>query len=99
MTKSVNSSCSHGDHGFQVVTRRSIPWPFWPKRNGCRFSEGRQALFALKFRRRKKIKAGGSGRVDVAAWLQSLGLEHFEPVFRQNAIGADVLPELRDEHL
>ena len=37
--------------------------------------------------------------MDVAAWLQSLGLEHFEPVFRQNAIGADVLPELRDEHL
>ena len=37
--------------------------------------------------------------MDVAAWLQSLGLDHFEPVFRQNAIGADVLPELRDEHL
>jgi class 3 adenylate cyclase/tetratricopeptide (TPR) repeat protein len=37
--------------------------------------------------------------VDVAAWLRSLGLQQFEQAFRQNAIEADVLPELTYEHL
>src|SRR5919112_2083490 len=37
--------------------------------------------------------------VDVSAWLRNLGLERYEPVFRDNAIDADVLPELTDEHL
>lgn len=37
--------------------------------------------------------------MDIAAWLRSLGLQQFEQAFRQNAIDADVLPELRYEHL
>src|SRR5215208_6080619 len=37
--------------------------------------------------------------LEVAAWLRTLGLERYEPAFRDNAIDADVLPELTDEHL
>jgi class 3 adenylate cyclase len=37
--------------------------------------------------------------VEVAVWLRNLGLERYEPVFRDSAIDADVLPELTDEHL
>jgi class 3 adenylate cyclase/predicted ATPase len=37
--------------------------------------------------------------VEIAVWLRNLGLERYEPVFRDNAIDADVLPELTDEHL
>jgi class 3 adenylate cyclase/tetratricopeptide (TPR) repeat protein len=37
--------------------------------------------------------------VDIAAWLRSVGLEHLEQVFRDNAIDLEVLPELTDEHL
>jgi class 3 adenylate cyclase/predicted ATPase len=37
--------------------------------------------------------------VDIAAWLRGLGLERYEPVFRDNEIDAAVLPELTDEHL
>jgi class 3 adenylate cyclase len=34
--------------------------------------------------------------VDVVVWLRSLGLEKYEPVFRENEIDADVLPELTE---
>ena len=37
--------------------------------------------------------------MDVASWLRGLGLERYEPVFRENEIDAAVLPELTDEHL
>ena len=37
--------------------------------------------------------------MDVSAWLRNLGLERYEPAFRDNAIDADVLPELTHEHL
>ena len=37
--------------------------------------------------------------MDIAKWLRSLGLQQYEQAFRQNAIDADVLPELMDEHL
>jgi class 3 adenylate cyclase len=37
--------------------------------------------------------------MDVAAWLRSLGLEQYEPVFRQNEIDHEVLPELTDADL
>jgi class 3 adenylate cyclase/tetratricopeptide (TPR) repeat protein len=37
--------------------------------------------------------------VDTAAWLKSLGLEQYEPAFRENAIDADVLPKLTAEDL
>jgi len=41
----------------------------------------------------------GDHRMDVAAWLQSLGLERYEQVFRENRIEADVLPSLTVEDL
>src|ERR1043166_9458713 len=37
--------------------------------------------------------------MDVAAWLQSLGLDRYERVFRENRIDADVLPRLTVEDL
>jgi hypothetical protein len=37
--------------------------------------------------------------MDIAAWLGSLGLERYEPAFRENEIDAGVLPELTDPDL
>jgi len=37
--------------------------------------------------------------VDVAAWLHSLGMERYEPVFRENAIDPDVLRNLTADEL
>src|SRR5262245_18135447 len=37
--------------------------------------------------------------IDVAAWLQRLGLEQYEPVFRDNDVDAEVLPELTADDL
>jgi class 3 adenylate cyclase/predicted ATPase len=37
--------------------------------------------------------------MDVAAWLQSLGLERYEPLFRENEIDWEVLPKLTSEDL
>jgi class 3 adenylate cyclase/tetratricopeptide (TPR) repeat protein len=37
--------------------------------------------------------------MDVAAWLWTLGLEQYEPIFRQNEIDHEVLPELTEADL
>jgi hypothetical protein len=37
--------------------------------------------------------------VNVVAWLNHLGLEQYEPAFRENDIDAEVLPELMAEDL
>jgi hypothetical protein len=37
--------------------------------------------------------------MDVAEWLRALGLEQYAPVFRQNEIDYEVLPELTDADL
>ena len=37
--------------------------------------------------------------MDIAAWLHGLGLEQYEPVFRENDIDGDVLPSLTAEDL
>jgi hypothetical protein len=37
--------------------------------------------------------------VDVAAWLRSLGLEQYEPAFRDHGIDAEILPKLTVEDL
>jgi len=37
--------------------------------------------------------------VDVAVWLRGLGLEHYEPAFRDNRIDAEVLPKLTVDDL
>jgi class 3 adenylate cyclase/predicted ATPase len=38
-------------------------------------------------------------RMDIAAWLQKLGLERFEPAFRENRIDSEILPRLTAEDL
>src|SRR5262245_31642120 len=37
--------------------------------------------------------------MDIGGWLRSLGLEHHEATFRENAIGSDVLRDLTDQDL
>jgi SAM domain (Sterile alpha motif)/Adenylate and Guanylate cyclase catalytic domain len=37
--------------------------------------------------------------MDVAAWLRNLGLERYEPAFRENEIDWEVLPELTEGDL
>ena len=37
--------------------------------------------------------------MDVAGWLRQLGLERYEPTFRENDISAAVLPSLTAEDL
>jgi hypothetical protein len=37
--------------------------------------------------------------MDLGGWLRSLGLEQYEAAFRENAIDAEVLPELTDQDL
>ena len=37
--------------------------------------------------------------MDIAAWLRSLGLEHYEPAFRDNHIDAELVPRLTAEDL
>ena len=37
--------------------------------------------------------------MDIAAWLRDLGLERYEPAFRENEVDAEVLPELTESDL
>jgi len=37
--------------------------------------------------------------MDIAVWLQSLGLERYVPAFRDNDVDAEVLPSLTIEDL
>jgi SAM domain (Sterile alpha motif) len=37
--------------------------------------------------------------IDVASWLQQLGLSQYEPAFRDNEVDGDVLPDLTGEDL
>jgi hypothetical protein len=37
--------------------------------------------------------------MDVAEWLRTLGLDQYEPAFRENQIEADLLPSLTAEDL
>ena len=37
--------------------------------------------------------------MDIGSWLRSLGLEQYEPLFRENAIDADLLHDLREDDL
>ena len=37
--------------------------------------------------------------MDVAAWLDGLGLRRYEQVFRASRIGIDVVPDLTDDDL
>src|ERR1700730_12013453 len=45
------------------------------------------------------VPQSGGSRMDVAAWLRGLGLEQYEPAFRDNYVDADVLPDLTAEDL
>src|SRR6202158_755124 len=44
-------------------------------------------------------EGSGEAVVDIAAWLQRLGLEQYEQAFRGNDIDGEVLPELTAEDL
>jgi class 3 adenylate cyclase/predicted ATPase len=46
----------------------------------------------------RKSKPPGDA-VDVSAWLRSLDLAQYEPIFRENAIDAEILPELTEADL
>ena len=37
--------------------------------------------------------------MDIGAWLCSLGLQQYEPVFRENAVDVETLPELTEADL
>src|SRR5271166_2222713 len=37
--------------------------------------------------------------IDVASWLQQLGLAQYEPAFRDNQVDGDVLPDLTADDL
>jgi hypothetical protein len=37
--------------------------------------------------------------LDIASWLRGLGLEQYEGAFRENRVGADILPSLTAEDL
>ncbi|HXZ18298.1 MAG TPA: SAM domain-containing protein, partial [Roseiarcus sp.] len=37
--------------------------------------------------------------MDIGAWLRGIGLGHYEAAFRDNAIDADLLPDLTDDDL
>ena len=37
--------------------------------------------------------------MDVAGWLRKLGLEQYEPAFRENKIDSEILPKLTAEDL
>jgi hypothetical protein len=47
----------------------------------------------LKSRAQKRL-GDREGRMDIAAWLRGLGLERYEPAFRENEIDRAALPKL-----
>jgi hypothetical protein len=51
----------------------------------------------LKFKSAPNRLGDGEGRVDIAAWLRGLGLERYEPAFRDNGILAGLSSPPRSE--
>jgi class 3 adenylate cyclase/predicted ATPase len=45
------------------------------------------------------VEPAGTNAMEITAWLRSLGLERYEPVFRANDIDMDILPQLTAEDL
>src|ERR1700730_16520931 len=45
------------------------------------------------------VPQSGGSRMDIAEWLRGLGLEQYEPAFRDNFVDADVLLDLTAEDL
>ena len=65
---------------------------------------GAQATFSgqLAYGRARELGTGGPTRTmatDIAAWLRGLGLERYEPAFRDAEVTADVLPDLTEADL
>jgi hypothetical protein len=48
---------------------------------------------------KRESERSGEVEVDIAAWLERLGLEQYEQAFRENDVDAEVLPELTAEDL
>jgi len=47
----------------------------------------------------RAVAGCGGATMDLANWLQNLGLERFEAAFRDNDIDQAVLRDLTDDHL
>ena len=45
------------------------------------------------------LDSTGTPDMDVSTWLRDLGLDRYEAAFHENAIDAEVLPELTDADL
>ena len=61
----------------------------------------RRGCTGVDTRLRDHCPRGGVGAavMDVGGWLRSLGLAQYEAKFRENAIDADVLHDLTEDHL
>src|SRR4051794_40162497 len=60
---------------------------------------GRLVQVGCKLRAQPKLEGWIEGQMQTAAWLHGMGLDQYEPVFRDNAIEADILPELTEADL
>ena len=60
--------------------------------------ESRRAAIINLFQKLPLTRARGLN-LDIDGWLRGIGLEQYAQTFRDNAIDADVLCDLTDEHL
>src|SRR5690349_10835471 len=79
-----------GCHSLSVRRPRSVRLDRCDDRFPSRTVEIWQKMASTDVR-----EGSGEAVVDIAAWLQRLGLEQYEPAFRANAIDAAVLPKTR----
>jgi predicted ATPase/class 3 adenylate cyclase len=65
-----------------------------------RISVGPKAMSTPRHRNHdKSFEWIGATTMDIGSWLRDLGFERYEPVFVENAIDSDVLPELTEADL
>src|SRR5215212_11073865 len=71
-----------------------------PEGRDGRGSPGRAVASRVRRPARRRAPVAEERPVtDVAAWLRGLGLGRYEAAFRENDVGADVLPELTADDL
>ena len=80
-----------------VICCVQAPHPSWRLFEACRWSAKGQKDIVV--REELPLLGAGDRRMNVAAWLQSLGLERYESLFRDNEIDWEVLPKLTSEDL
>src|SRR5262245_27149363 len=83
-----------------VVMLLSSGWrPHGESKVGWRIPlESRRAAMAQPFSKLPLTRARGLN-LDIDGWLRGIGLAQYAQTFRDNAIDADVLCDLTDEHL